>query len=143
MIITDTLNGYTVEDVRRNKDGSVTLYTDNGRKLTLFVYRGRIEAMPPKLVLPGCEPPHVNPESQRMRLQEAFVGLMVDYATYTEDGCLNLTCQPLRGREKYSKSSGHREIRLTHSQGLIDELPAVSAVVSLPSLAVFGGAHGV
>lgn len=142
MVITDTLNGHTVEDVRRNADGSVTLYCASGRNLTLYVSSGRIEAKPPKIILPDAPPVEVVP-STRMRLRESFLGQTINYGYYTETGALTFVCEPLRhDREAYTKSSGHREIRLTHSNGLIDELPPVSAIVALPSLSLFGTQAG-
>ena len=142
MVITDTLNGHTVEDVRRNADGSVTLYCASGRTLTLFVSSGRVEAKPHKVILPDAPPAEVLP-SARMRLLEAFQGHMVNYCYHDEGGCLIFVCEPLRhDREVFKKSSGHREIRLAHSNGLIDELPPVSAVIGLPSLSLFGEQRG-
>lgn len=137
MIITDTLNGHTVEDVRRNQDGSVSLYTDNGRVITLHVECGRIEVKPPKLILPDARPIEELP-SERMRLREAFIGHRINYAVYDDAGGISVVCDPQPGTEKYSKASGHREIRITHSAGMIDELPPVSAIISLESLAIFG-----
>jgi len=137
VIITDTLNGRTVEDVRRNQDGSVTFYTDNGRTLTLYVENARIEVKPPKLILPDSRPIEDFP-SERMHLAQAFIGHMIQYASYDDQGFITFVCEPQRGREMFRKSHGHREIRLTHSSGLIDELPPVSAVVALPSLSVLG-----
>ena len=143
MIVTDTLNGHTVEDVRRNLDGSVTLYCTSGRTLELYVSAGRIEAKPPKLILPDQPAPAPAP-SERMRLTEAFLGMMINYACYDERGFLTIVCERLRhDRQMYAKSYGHREITLTHSNGLIDEAPPVSAVIGLPSLAIFGDANGV
>lgn len=140
MIITDALNGHTVEDVRRNQDGSVTLYTDLGRTLTLHVEDGRIAVKPPKLILPDARPIEELP-SERMRLREAFQGFKVNYVTFDDRGFLNVVCDPLPGTEKYSKASGHREVRIAHHNGLIDELPPVSAVIELEGLAVFGEAN--
>jgi len=137
VIITDTLNGHTVDDVRRNQDGSVSLYTDNGRVITLHVDNGRIEVKPTKLILPDARPVEEFP-SQRMRLREAFVGHRINYAVYDDMGCISVVCDPQPGAQKYSKASGHREVRITHSAGLIEELPPVSAIVTLESLAIFG-----
>ena len=137
MRITDTLNGCTIDDVRRNADGSVTLYSDSSRELTLHVWEGIIEAKPPKIVLPNVAELVVVP-SERMRLLQAFQGLMIKYAHYDDAGSLIFVCEPLRGKNKFEKSHGHREIKLTHSQGLIDELPPVSAIIKLPSLGLFG-----
>lgn len=138
MIITDTLNGQTVEDVRRETDGSVTFYCDSGRTLTLFVCNGRIEAKPPGIVLPDQPNQAVQPSS-RMRLLEAFQGFMINYAAYREDGSIDIVCEPLRhDREAYQKAHGHREVHLAHNKGLIDELPPVSAKISLEGLKVFG-----
>jgi hypothetical protein len=134
VIITDTLNGHTVEDVRRNQDGSVTLYTDHGRVLTLHVDGGRITVKPPKLILPDARPIEELP-SERMRLREAFQGFMVNHVTYDDQGFLNVVCDP-HGR--FTLTRGHREVRITHHDGLIDELPPVSAVIALESLSVFG-----
>lgn len=139
MIITDTLNGHTVEDVRRNPDGSVSFYCSSGRTITLCVDAGKIGVKPQKFLLPGDDIPLELVQSERMRLREAFQGHMIEYAYYDEEGHLTFVCEPLRhDREKYQKSIGHREIRLSHSAGSIDELPPVSAVVSLPSLSLFG-----
>jgi hypothetical protein len=144
MIITDALNGHTVEDVRRNQDGSVTLYTDHGRTLTLHVDGGRIVVKPPKLLLPDARPIEEMP-SERMRLREAFLGFMVSHVTFDEQGFLNVVCAPHdRGsfvrREcgNMTLTRGHREVRITHHNGLIDELPPVSAIIALESLSVFG-----
>ena len=139
MVVTDTLNGRTVEDVRRNIDGSVTFYCDSGHKLTLYVEDGQIEAKPRDLkVALGLEEP-VELPSERMRLREAFQGYTVNYAHYNDDGSIVFVCDALRSnREKYAKSSGHREINLAHSNGLIDELPPVSAMIAMPSLSVMG-----
>lgn len=134
MIITDTLNGHTVEDVRRNQDGSVTLYTDHGRVLTLHVDGGRIVVKPPKLILPDARPIEELP-SERMRLREAFQGFMVSHVTFDDHGFLNVVCDP---HGSYTLTRGHREVRITHHNGLIDELPPVSAVIALESLSVFG-----
>jgi hypothetical protein len=137
MIITDTLNGVTVEDVRRNQDGSVTLFCDSGKVLVLYVESGRIEA---RLHLPRLEEDvtEIAP-SERMRLLEAFQGELINYATYDDNGFINFVCEPHRHLyAAYTKSHGHRTILLTHHNGRIDELPPVSAVVALPSLAVFG-----
>lgn len=137
MIITDTLNGHTVEDVRRNQDGSVSFFTDNGRVLTLHVQDGEIQARPQKLILPDSKPIEEMP-SERMRLREAFVGFTINYAVYDELGNINIVCDPLHGREMYSKAVGHREVRITHHNGLIDELPPVSAVINLEGQTLFG-----
>ena len=137
MRITDTLNGCTIDDVRRNADGSVTLYSDSSRELTLHVWKGIIEAKPPKIVLPNVAELVVVP-SERMRLLQAFQGLMIKYAHYDDAGSLIFVCEPARGKKKFEKSHGHREIKLTHNQGLIDELPPVSAIIKLPSLGLFG-----
>ena len=76
---------------------------------------------------------------QETRLLDAFRGHTIEYAYYTERGFLTFVCEPLRhDREAYTKSSGHREVRVAHSDGLIDELPPVSAVIAMPSLSVFG-----
>lgn len=137
MRITDTLNGRTVEDVRRNPDGSVTLYCDSGHEVCLFVCDNRIEVKPPRLYLP--DQPFVEPDSQRMRLMEAFQGFMINYVHYDEGGNLIFVCEPMRhDRDPYKKALGHREIKVAHSHGLIDELPPVSAVMTLPSLSIFG-----
>jgi hypothetical protein len=136
MIVTDTLNGHTVEDVRRNADGSITLFCDSGRRLTLYVSKGVVVVRPPKIYLPDQFIPQV--VSERMRLLQAFQGLMVNYATYDDQGCITITCEPLRGRESYTKSCGHRTVKLTHRNGLIDDLPPVSAIVALTGLSVFG-----
>ena len=142
MVITDTLNGHTVEDVKRNADGSVTLYCASGRTLTLLVSGGRVEAKPPKVILPDAPPVEVLP-STRMRLREAFQGHAIHYGHYDDHGNLIFVCDPLRhDREKFQKAHGHREIKITHSNGLIDELPPVSAVISLPSLSLFGEQRG-
>ena len=138
MMITDALNGHTIEDVRRNPDGSVTLYCDSGRTINLHVVSGIIQALPPKIALPERD---LGPEpfSEQMRLREAFEGMMINYAHYNDHGHLIFVCEPLRhNRERYAKSYGHREVTLTHSNGLIDELPPVSAIVGLPGLSVFG-----
>jgi hypothetical protein len=136
--ITDTLNGHTVEDVRRNDDGSVTFYCDSGRYLTLEVLAGVIEAKPRKLVIPG-QPELTDMASARMRLLDAFRGLMISHAYYDDSGSLIFVCEPCNtGGPMFEKSHGHREIKLTHSQGRIDELPPVSAIIKLPGLAVFG-----
>ena len=133
MQITDTLNGHTVEDVRRNPDGSVTLYCTSGRSLTLYVEKGKIVAKPPKIILPDVPEPKV-PFSERMRLRESFQGYMIEYVTSDDAGCLDFICERLRGLEKYSKQAGRREIRLTHTNGLINELPPVSARIFLEGL---------
>lgn len=141
MIITDTLNGQTIEDVRRNPDGSVILFCDSGRKITLYVNQGLIVAKPPKLILPD-QPEMPILSTARMRLREAFEGMMIKYASYTPGGALNFVCEPVRSnKEMYQKAAGYREIRLTHTNGLIDELPAVSARITLPSLSIFGAFH--
>jgi len=148
MIITDALNGHTVEDVRRNQDGSVTLYTDHGRTLTLHVEDGRITVKPPKLILPDARPIEELP-SERMRLREAFQGFMVSHATYDDFGAINFVCEPHTTTVSAEKKRegvflitpgtvAHREVRVTHHNGLIDELPPVSAIVALESLGVFG-----
>lgn len=141
MIITDALNGHTVEDLRRNQDGSVTLYCDSGRTLTLYVNDlGRIDVKPQKLILPDSLPVEDFP-SERMRLLQAFQGYRIDYATYDDHGCITFVCAPLEswnGRE--SKAIGHREIKLAHSGGMIDELPPVSAKITLEGLSIFGEA---
>ena len=134
MIVTDTLNGHTVEDVRRNHNGSVTLYCDSGRALTLHVLQGRIEVSPEKVVIPdGAVVPE--PPSVRMRLLEAFQGYMVNYAHYDDKDDLVFVCEPV------NQSFGHREIKLAHENGLISELPPVSAIIGLPSLSIFGKAN--
>jgi hypothetical protein len=136
--ITDALNGHTVEDVRRNSDGSVTLYCDSGRPLTLHVWKSIISVKPPKIILPDMpEPAMVH--STRMRLLDAFQGLMVSHAHYDDSGAIVVVCNPVNdGSAMFAKSHGHREIKMTHSQGRIDELPPVSAIIKLPGLAVFG-----
>lgn len=115
----------------------MSLYTDNGRTITLHVDGGRIAVKPPKLILPDARPIEELP-SERMRLREAFIGHRINYAVYDDAGCISVVCDPLPGAEKYSKASGHREVRITHHDGLIDELPPVSAIISLESLAIFG-----
>lgn len=142
MQITDTLNGHTVEDVRRNADNSVTLYCTSGRTLELYVSNGFIEVKPPRIILPDQPDPAPAP-SERMRLREAFLGMMVNYAYHNDSGYLVIVCEPLRhDRDMYAKAHGHREITLTHSNGVIDELPPVSAIIGLPSLAILGDAYG-
>ena len=138
MQITDTLHGRTVEDVRRNKDGSVTLFCDCGRTVTLHVVDGQVRAKPPELVLPDKRLEEI--VSERMNLLQAFVGFTIDYVvSNANDGSITIVCQPQRhDRETYKKSLGYREVRLTHSNGLINELPPVSAVVKLPSMSLFG-----
>ena len=137
MIVTDTLNGHTVEDVRRELDGSVTLYCDSGRTLNLHVLNNKIEAKPRKLILDEREV--VVEPSERMRLLTAFQGFMVKYAVYDNCGFITFVCEPLKhNREAYKKSTGHREICLTHKNGLINELPPVSAIITMESLSVFG-----
>jgi hypothetical protein len=135
VIVTDTLNGRTVEDIQRNADGSVSFYCDSGHDLTLYVKEGQIEAMPPRMILPDAPVVELH-GSKRMRLLEAFQGFMVNYAYYDDQGCIIFVCEPLH--DGFFISHGHREIRVTHTNGRIDELPPVSAVVKLPSLAVFG-----
>jgi hypothetical protein len=136
MIITDVLNGHTVEDVRRNTDGSVSLYCASGRQVTLFVCNGRVEAKPAKIILPDSPPVDI-PLPNRMRLLTAFQGFTIEYCYYDDANALVFVCEPLRhDREAYTKASGHREIRLAHTNGLIDELPPVSAKVALPALSL-------
>jgi hypothetical protein len=130
MVITDTLNGRTVEDIRRNEDGSVTIYCDSGHILTLEVVGGVIQARPQPILFAGVEV--IQPASTRLNILAAFQGLMVKYVHYDDIGCLIFVCEPI------GKSIGHREIRITHTNGLVDELPPVSAIISLPSLAVAG-----
>jgi hypothetical protein len=138
VVITDTLNGSTIEDLRRNQDGSVSFYCDSGRSITLCVENGRIEVSPSKLIMPDATPIEEFP-SVRMRLLEAFQGFMVSYAYYDEEGCVTFVCEPLRhDTEQYAKSSGHREIRLAHTDGIINELPPVSAKISLIGMSVLG-----
>ena len=135
MIITDTFNGHTIEDVRRSADGSVTMYCDSGRALTFSVIDGEIQAKPVFIALDSIK---ANYAGQRLRLLEAFQGHMVDYVTRDDKG-LTFVCEPLKhDREAYQKAHGFREIRLTHTDGIIDELPPVSAKVSLEGLKVFG-----
>jgi len=141
MIVTDTLNGHTIEDVRRNQDGSVTMYCDSGRTLTLHVENGVVEVKPEKLILPDSVPIEAMP-SDRMRLLQAFQGYTVNYAHHNDSGGLVFVCEPLRStKEKYAKSCGHREVAVSHSNGFIDELPPVSAIITMPSLSVFGEQH--
>jgi len=74
----------------------------------------------------------------------AFQGLMIKYANYTEEGFVTIVCEPLRhDREKYVKSCGHREVCLTHKNGLINELPPVSAIISMPGLKLASVVAGV
>ena len=140
MYITEFLNGHTVEDIRRNRDDSVTLFCDSGRTITLHVVNGKIEARPPEIRLPDQSEEQLEIAfSERMRLREAFQGYMINYAIYDQKGGLVFVCEPHKhNREKYKKSHGHREITMSHSNGIIDELPPVSAVIALPSLSVFG-----
>ena len=139
MQITDLLNGHTVEDVRRNNDGSVTLYCDSGRTVTLFVCNGYIELKPEKLYLPDQQTPVPELFSTRMRLSDAFQGHMIDFVYTGDAGSLVFVCTPLRrDDEPLKKSYGHREVRLTHSGGQINEMPPVSAVIRPLGLSVFG-----
>lgn len=140
MRITDFLNGHTVEDVRRNKDMSVTLFCDSGRTITLHVINGRIEAKPPEIRLDDELDRELEVAySDRMRLREAFLGHMINYVAYNKDGGLIFVCEPTKHyREMYKKSHGHREITVSHTNGVINELPPVSAVIALPGLSVFG-----
>ena len=140
MQITEFLNGHTIEDVRRNRDNSVTLFCDSGRTLTLHVVNGQIEAMPPAIRLPDQADRDLEVAfSERMRLREAFQGFMVNYVVYNDTGALIFVCEPLKHiREKYQKALGHREITMGHTNGVIDELPPVSAKISLPGQAIFG-----
>jgi len=138
VIVTDTLNGHTIEDVRRELDGSVTFYCDSGRTLNLHVLNSKIEAKPRKLILDEREVVEIEP-SERMRLLRAFQGFMVKYAVYDDHGFITFVCEPLNhNREVYKKSTGHREICLTHKNGLINELPPVSAIIAIESLSVLG-----
>jgi hypothetical protein len=130
MVITDTLNGRTVEDIRRNEDGSVTLYCDSGHILTLEVVGGVIQAKPKAILFAGVEV--IQPASTRLNILAAFQGLMINHVLYDENDYLIFVCDPI------GKSHGHREIRVTHTNGLVDELPPVSAIISLPSLAITG-----
>ena len=142
MVVTDTLNGRTVEDVRRNIDGSVTFYCDSGHTLTLYVEDSQIKAKPRDLIVSPEPERAVELPGDRMRLREAFQGHTVNYAYYGDAGDIIFVCEPLRhDREAYAKSSGHREITVAHSKGLIDELPPVSAIITIPSLS-FSGAQG-
>ena len=137
MIITDTLNGHTIEDVRRNHDGSVTLYCDSGRVLTLEVFEGVITVRQEPLLAQNIE--LVVPPSERMRLLQAFQGHTVNYVYHTEMGNLVFVCAPLKHNTKtFHKAAGHREITLTHTGGLINELPPVSAKISIESLSLAG-----
>lgn len=137
MRLTDSLHGRTVEDVRRNVDGSVVLYCDSGDPITLEVVNGRIEVRTERLTLDTA--PAVEINSTRMRLLEAFLGFTVNYAFYDDDNDLIFVCEPkAHATEKYKKSYGHREIKLGHTNGVIDELPPVSAKIALPSLGLFG-----
>lgn len=137
MKITELLNGSTIEDVRRNPDGSVTLFCDSGKTATLFVEEGEIRLKPAKLELP-FQP--VQPvQSERMNLLQAFQGFQINYAYYDDEGAVTFVCEPLpHTTETFKKSAGHREVRLMHHDGLIDELPPVSAIIGLPGLSVFG-----
>jgi hypothetical protein len=134
--ITDALNSHTVEDVRRNADGSVTLYCDSGRELTLYVWQGRIEAKPPKIILLDA-PEQIILPSTRMRLLDAFQGLRVNHAYYDASSSIVFVCEPCNtGKAMFEKSFGHREIKLTHSLNIIDEFPSVSAIIKLPGQVV-------
>jgi len=137
VIITDTLNGHTIEDVRRNHDGSVTLYCDSGRVLTLEIFEGVVSVRLKALLDPDQE--LFAQPSERMRLLEAFQGHTVNYAYHTEAGNLVFVCEPLKHDTKaFHKSAGHREITLTHTDGLINELPPVSAKIAIKPLSLAG-----
>ena len=136
MIITDTLNGRTIDDVRRI-DGGVRFYTDSSSEVTLCVQDGLIVVKPPKLILPDRPEPVI--VSTRLKLVESFQGYRINYVAYTSDGGLLFVCDPLNHNVKqYTKSPGRREITLTHTNGIIDELPKVSAKVALEGLDVKG-----
>ena len=134
MRITDTLHGRTVEDVRRSVDGSVTIYCDSGHHITLEVVDGKIEARTDLVKLDTSAPVEIS--STRMRLLEAFQGHRINYAYYDDDDNLVVVCEPMIN--SWKKSHGHREVVLKHTHGVIDELPPVSAKITLPSLGILG-----
>jgi hypothetical protein len=138
MIITDTLNGRTVVEVRRI-EGGVRFYTDSSTELDLYVNEnGVISVKPKKLILPE-RPEELIVPGERLKLSEAFQGYEIEYAAYTSEGNVIFACEPLKhNREMYKKAHGRREITLTHTDGVIDELPKVSARVKLPGLKVMG-----
>ena len=136
MIITDALNGRTIDDIRR-VDGGVRFYTDSSSEITLCVQNGIVVLKPPKLILPGIFIPETT--STRLRLVEAFQGYKINYVAYTSDGGLLFVCDPAKHNVKqYTKSPGRREILLTHTNGVIDELPCVSAKIALEGQTIKG-----
>lgn len=131
MQITEALSGRTIEDVRRNADGSVSLYCDSGQVVTLRVDEGEIRAAPKSIILPGISTPDTG---RRMSLLESLQGFMIEYAFY-EDDDLVFRCEPVKHNAiPGAKSLGSRDVRLTHTDGVIDEVPSVSAVIKLPGL---------
>lgn len=139
MQLTEFLNGQTIEDIRRNKDMSVTFFCDSGRVITLHVENQEIRAKPINYKrLDKLEHDLEIAYSQRMRLREAFLGYRINHIVYDGGGNLIFVCYPEKhSAEKYTWSYGHREIKVTHSNGIIDELPPVSAKIEVPGLAVF------
>jgi hypothetical protein len=129
--ITEALSGRTIEDVRRNSDGSVSLYCDSGQVVTLRVDEGEIRAAPKSIILPGISTPETG---TRMNLLESLQGFRIEYAFYQGDN-LFFSCEPVKHNATlWVKSLGSRYIRLTHTDGVIDEAPSVSAVIKLPGL---------
>jgi hypothetical protein len=103
------------------------------------VEAGVITAKAPDIAIHNVQLRFIPETSTRLNLLAAFQGYMVNYVYHDDTGNLVFVLEPKRhNREKYTKSSGHREIRVTHHNGLVEELPPVSAKVNLPSLAVLG-----
>lgn len=143
MRITDALNGQTVEDVRSFEDGSVTLYCTSGRVVSLMPDDGKIRLRQETIRLDNRVIPMF---STRMNILQAFQGHSINYVHYDEDGGLVFVCDPLlhdRPEHYGQKALGHREVKLQLKEGKIVDAPAVSAIVGITPLRIFGKGHDI